>query len=48
MHNREVLAKKILLELGHHIGGDGVISEEEEARLKNSLVYTNMYVKFGN
>ena len=36
-HNREVLAEKILLKLGHHIGGDGVITDEQEARLKESL-----------
>jgi hypothetical protein len=37
MHNREVLAEKIRLKLGHHIGGDGVITDEQEARLKESL-----------
>lgn len=37
IHNREVLAQKILLELGHHIGGAGVISENQEAKLKATL-----------
>ena len=37
MHNREVLAEKILLKLGHHIGGDGIINHDQEARLKKSL-----------
>ena len=37
MHNREVLAEKICLKLGHHIGGDGVITEEQEAHLREAL-----------
>lgn len=37
MHNREVLAEKILLKLGHHIGGEGAINADQEARLKESL-----------
>lgn len=37
MHNREVLAQKVCLELGHHIGGKGAITEDQEARLKESL-----------
>ncbi len=37
MHNREVLAEKICLELGHHIGGLGLIDENQEAKLKTSL-----------
>lgn len=37
IHNREVLAEKICLKLGHHIGGDGVITDEQEKRLKESL-----------
>lgn len=37
MHNREVLAEKILLKLGNHIGGDRSINEDQEARLKESL-----------
>lgn len=37
IHNREVLAQKVLLELGHHIGGAGVISENQEAKLKATL-----------
>ena len=36
-HNREVLAEKILLKLGNHIGGDHAITDEQEARLKESL-----------
>ena len=37
MHNREVLAEKILLKLGNHIGGDHVLSEMQELKLKESL-----------
>ena len=37
MHNRAVLSEKILLKLGHHIGGDGIINDDQEARLKKSL-----------
>lgn len=37
MHNREVLAEKILLKLGNHIGGDCSINEDQETRLKESL-----------
>lgn len=37
MHNREVLAGRILLELGRHIGGMHLIDENQEARLKNTL-----------
>lgn len=37
MHNREVLAEKILLELGSHIGGRNLIDENQEAKLKNTL-----------
>ena len=36
-HNREVLAEKICLKLGNHIGGDHSINNEQEARLKESL-----------
>ena len=36
-HNREVLAEKILQSLGHHIGGDGVISEAQETHLRDAL-----------
>ena len=36
-HNREVLAEKILLELGNHIGGRNVIDEDQEAKLKATL-----------
>lgn len=37
MHNRKVLAEKILLKLGNHIGGDCSINEDQETRLKESL-----------
>ena len=36
-HNREVLAEKILLELGNHIGGRNLISKMQEANLKVTL-----------
>ena len=36
-HNREVMAGKICLELGHHIGGKGVISDSQEQQLKETL-----------
>ena len=36
-HNREVLAGRILLELGNHIGGRHLIDENQEAKLKTSL-----------
>ena len=36
-HNREVMAEKICLELGHHVGGQHLIDENQEARLKASL-----------
>ena len=36
-HNREVLAEKILLELGNHIGGRNLIDENQEANLKATL-----------
>ena len=36
-HNREVLAEKILLELGNHIGGRNVIDEFQESKLKATL-----------
>ena len=37
VHNREVLAERICLILGNHIGGQHVITDEQEARLKTSL-----------
>ncbi len=37
LHNREVLAEKICLKLGHHIGGDGVLTDEQEAKLKETF-----------
>lgn len=39
LHNREVMAEQIRLELGHHIGGRDIIDEAQEARLKKSLDY---------
>lgn len=37
MHNREVLAERILLELGNHIGGQHLIDENQESKLKATL-----------
>ena len=37
MHNREVLAERICLELGNHVGGRHLIDEAQEAKLKESL-----------
>lgn len=37
IHNREVLAEKIMLELGHHIGGRHLLSEEQEKKQESSL-----------
>ena len=37
VHNREVLAERICLTLGNHIGGQHVITDKQEARLKTSL-----------
>ena len=39
LHNRGVMAERIRLELGRHIGGRGIIDEAQEARLKKSLDY---------
>ena len=36
-HNREVLAEKILLELGDHIGGRNLIDDNQEAKLSATL-----------
>lgn len=36
-HNRQVLAGRILLELGNHVGGLHVIDEAQEAKLKATL-----------
>ena len=36
-HNREVMAEKICLELGDHFGGQHLIDEDQEKRLKESL-----------
>ena len=37
MHNREVLAGSICLELGNHVGGRHLISEGQEQKLKATL-----------
>ena len=37
IHNRAVLAQKILLELGHHIGGAHLLDDGQLERLKKSL-----------
>lgn len=37
IHNREVLAERILLELGNHIGGHHLIDEVQEAKLRQTL-----------
>lgn len=39
MHNREVLAGKIVLALGPFIGGAHVLDDEQLAKLKDSLDY---------
>lgn len=36
-HNRRVLAERVLLELGEHVGGRHLIDEKQESKLKNSL-----------
>ena len=36
-HNREVLAERICLELGNHVGGQHLIDENQEARLMATL-----------
>lgn len=36
-HNREVLAGRIALELGNHIGGRHLIDDNQEAKLKETL-----------
>ena len=37
MHNREVLAERICLELGNHVGGQHVIDTDQEAKLRLTL-----------
>lgn len=37
MHNREVLAERICLELGNHVGGRHLIGEVQEAKLRQTL-----------
>ncbi len=36
-HNREVLAGRICLELGNHVGGQHLIDENQEAKLRQTL-----------
>lgn len=36
-HNREVLAERICLKLGNHVGGQHLIDENQEARLIATL-----------
>ena len=36
-HNREVLAERVCLELGNHVGGRHVIDEGQEAKLRQTL-----------
>lgn len=37
MHNREVLAERVCLELGNHVGGRHLIDESQEAKLRQTL-----------
>lgn len=37
MHNREVLAEKVCLELGYHVGGRHLIDADQEAKLRQTL-----------
>ena len=36
-HNREVLAEKVCLELGYHVGGRHLIDADQEAKLRQTL-----------
>ena len=36
-HNREILAEKICLELGNHVGGRHLIDADQEAKLRQTL-----------
>lgn len=45
MHNREVLAERIILALGHHIGGRGLLDERQEKKLESSLKKITEQVK---
>ena len=36
-HNREVLAERVCLELGYHVGGHHLIDESQEAKLRETL-----------
>lgn len=38
MHNREVLAERIVLELGNGVGGRHAITEDQEVKLRNVLL----------
>lgn len=44
-HNREVLAAKIMLELGNYVGGRHLLIEEQEKKLKSSLKKISEQVK---
>jgi len=37
MHNREVLAEKVCLELGYHVGSRHLIDADQEAKLRQTL-----------
>ena len=37
MHNREVLAERVCLVLGNHVGGRHLIDEGQEAKLRETL-----------
>jgi len=37
IHNREVLAERVCLELGYHVGGRHLIHEGQEAKLRRTL-----------
>lgn len=37
MYNREVLAERVCLELGNHVGGRHLIDESQEANLRQTL-----------
>ncbi len=37
VHNREVLAEKICLELGNHVGGRHLLDVAQEAKLRSTL-----------
>lgn len=37
IHNREVLAERVCLELGNHVGGRHLIDESQETKLRQTL-----------